>query len=72
MLQYIMYYTVSTIRVDQAEGLIFPKAVSLKARVIRISGLESTWRFMGSYKRGCKSPTMGYNYSHPTYTPTYY
>ena len=31
----------------------------------------STWRFMGSYKRGYKSPFMGYNYSYPTCNPTY-
>ena len=26
---------------------------------------------MGSYKWGCKSPNMGYNYSFPSYNPTY-
>ena len=26
-----------------------------------------TWRFMGSYMWGYKSPNMGYNYSYPTY-----
>ena len=26
---------------------------------------------MGSYKWGSKSPNMGYNYSYPTYNPTY-
>ena len=31
----------------------------------------STWRFMGSYKWGYKSPNMGYTYSYPTYNPTY-
>ena len=30
-----------------------------------------TWRFMDSYKSGYKSPIMGYNYSYPTYNPTY-
>ena len=32
-----------------------------------------TWRFMGSYKQGYKSPPpdMGYKYSYPTYNPTY-
>ena len=30
-----------------------------------------TWRFMGSYKWGYKSPNMGYNYSYPTYNPSY-
>ena len=30
-----------------------------------------TWRFMGSYKWGYKSPNMGYKYSYPTYNPTY-
>ena len=33
--------------------------------------LGSTWRFMGSYKWGYKSPNMGYNYSYPTYNSTY-
>ena len=28
-----------------------------------------TWRFMGSYKRGYKSPNIGYRYSYPTYNP---
>ena len=32
---------------------------------------NSTWRLMGSYKWGYKSPNMGYNYSYPTYNPTY-
>ena len=27
---------------------------------------------MGSYKWGYKSRNMGYNYSYPTYNPTYY
>ena len=30
-----------------------------------------TWRFMGTYKWGCKSPNTGYKYSYPTYNPTY-
>ena len=30
-----------------------------------------TWRFMGGYKYGYKSPNMGYNYSYLTYNPTY-
>ena len=30
--------------------------------------LDSTWRFMGSYKWGYKARNMGYNY---TYNPTY-
>ena len=29
-----------------------------------------TWRFMGSYEWGYKSPNMGYKYSDPTYNPT--
>ena len=28
-----------------------------------------TWRFMGSYKWGYKSPNMGYNYGYPNYNP---
>ena len=39
------------------------------------SGKCPTWRFMGSYKSGYKSPNMSYNYSTiivtPTYDPTY-
>ena len=31
----------------------------------------STWRFMGSYKWGYKSPSMGYFYSYPASDPTY-
>ena len=30
-----------------------------------------TWRFVGSFKWGYKSPTMGYNYGCPTYNRTY-
>ena len=30
----------------------------------------ATWRFMGSYKWGYKSPNIGYNQSYPTYNPT--
>ena len=30
-----------------------------------------TWRFMGTYKWGYKSPSMGHKYSYPTYNPTY-
>ena len=29
--------------------------------------LHVTWRFMGSYKWGRKSPNMGHNYRYPTY-----
>ena len=29
-------------------------------------GPRVTWRFMGSYKWDCKSPSMSYNYSYPT------
>ena len=29
-------------------------------------GPDHTWRFMGSYKWGYKSPNMGYNYNYPT------
>ena len=32
---------------------------------------ETTWRFMGTYKWGYKSPNVGYKYSYPTYNPTY-
>ena len=38
---------------------------------IRVQGLGSTWRFMASSKWGYKSRNMGYNYSYPTYNPTY-
>ena len=30
-----------------------------------------TWRFMGSYKWGYKSPNMSYKYTYPTYNSTY-
>ena len=30
-----------------------------------------TWRFMGSYKWGSKSPNIGYNYSYPSSNPPY-
>ena len=30
-----------------------------------------TWRFMGSYKWGDKSPDIGYKSSYPTYNPIY-
>ena len=32
----------------------------------------STWRFIGSYTWGYKSPNMGYKYSYPTNNPTYH
>ena len=35
------------------------------------SPIRATWRFMGSYKWSYKSPNMAYNYSYPTYNPTY-
>ena len=35
------------------------------------SSQPSTWRFMGSYNWGDKSPNMAYKYSYPTYNPTY-
>ena len=34
-------------------------------------GLGITWRFVGSYKLGYKSPNMGYKYSYPTHSPSY-
>ena len=33
--------------------------------------LGVTWRFMGSYKWGYKSPNMGYKYGCLTYNHTY-
>ena len=39
--------------------------------ICRFSHHIRTWRFMGSYKWGYKSPNMGYKYSYPTYNPTY-
>ena len=38
-----------------------------------VQGLRGTWRFMGSYKWGYKSPNLGYKYCYPTYNynPTY-
>ena len=33
--------------------------------------LNSPWRCLGSYKWSYMSPNMGYNYSYPTYNPTY-
>ena len=32
---------------------------------------ELDWRFMGSCKRGHKSPNMRCKYSYPTYNPTW-
>ena len=42
-------------------------------RVYRVvGGLGSPpWRFMGSSKKGYKSPNMVYKYGCPTYNPTY-
>ena len=34
-------------------------------------GSLTTWRFMGSYKWGYKSPHMSCKYNYPTYNPTY-
>ena len=45
-------------------GLYRDLGVSLKGS-IGILG------FRGSYKWSCKSPNIGYNYSYPTYNPTY-
>ena len=42
-----------------------------EADTLVIVPLDPTWRFMGSCKWSYKSPTMGYNYSYPTYNPTY-
>ena len=42
---------------------------------VRVVGLGLTvlvtWRFMGSYKWRYNSPNRAYNYSYPTYNPTY-
>ena len=32
---------------------------------------QTTWRFMGSYNWGYKSPNMGYTYGYPTYNPNF-
>ena len=47
-----------------------PKAPGAACRALGCRGVPS-WRFMGTYKHGYKSPNMGCNYSYPTYNPTY-
>ena len=37
----------------------------------KLTLLNPTWRFMGSYKWGYKPLNMGYNYSYSAYNATY-
>ena len=44
-----------------------PSPIAEQARQMAGKGTRATWRLMGSYKWGYKSPNLGYNSSCPTY-----
>ena len=62
------YELSSQVKVARVDGFVRRRA---GLRTIHSGDYGYTWRFMGSYKLGCKSPNMGYNYRYPTYNPTY-
>ena len=47
-----------------------PKPQTPRSQAAEPLSLPGTWRFMGSYKWGYKSPNIGFNHSCPFYKPT--